>query len=47
MSEKDLEIYRELQKHLDGMPVGFPATESGVELKVLKHLSLPKRQKLL
>lgn len=46
MSEKDLEIYRELQKHLDGMPVGFPPTESGVELKVLKHLFTPKEAEI-
>ncbi|MFC1530082.1 hypothetical protein ACFL6R_05130 [Gemmatimonadota bacterium] len=27
---------RELQKHLNTMPVGYPATRSGVELKLLK-----------
>lgn len=31
-------LYRELQQHLDRMPVGFPATESGIELRVLGHL---------
>jgi len=31
MEEAD-EVYRKLQEHLDHMPVGFPATESGVEL---------------
>jgi electron transport complex protein RnfB len=46
MSEKDMESYRELQKHLDGMPVGFPATESGIELKVLKHLFTPEEARL-
>ncbi|MHA2346896.1 MAG: ATP-binding protein [Candidatus Hodarchaeales archaeon] len=33
-----VEIYRELQEHLDSLPVGFPATESGVELRLLKRL---------
>jgi len=31
------EIYRNLQKHLDSLPVGYPATQSGVEIKILKH----------
>ncbi len=32
------DVYRRLQKHLDALPVGFPATESGVELRILKRL---------
>ncbi len=32
------DIYRELQRHLDEMPVGYPRTESGVEIRILKHL---------
>ena len=31
-------IYRQLQKHLDKMPVPFPETESGVEISLLKRL---------
>jgi Na+-translocating ferredoxin:NAD+ oxidoreductase subunit B len=30
-------IYRELQLHLDKLPVGYPATESGVEIELLKY----------
>ncbi|MHA1266032.1 MAG: ATP-binding protein [Candidatus Helarchaeota archaeon] len=30
--------YEELQKFLDSFPIGFPATESGIELKILKRL---------
>ncbi len=33
--------YRRLQKHLDGMPVGFPRTRSGVEIRLLKRLFAP------
>ena len=33
---EEADIYRRLQEHLDKMPVGFPATESGVEIKILK-----------
>ncbi len=32
------DIYRELQERLDYYSVGFPATESGIELKILKKL---------
>ena len=32
------DLYRKLQQHLDRMPVGFPPTESGVELRILKQL---------
>ncbi len=32
------EIYRELQERLDTYSVGFPATESGVEIRILKSL---------
>jgi electron transport complex protein RnfB len=46
MSKEDLDIFRKLQQHLDKMPVGFPATESGIELKVLKHLFTPEEADL-
>ena len=33
------DIYGELQQHIDKcMPVGFPATKSGVDLNILKRL---------
>jgi electron transport complex protein RnfB len=31
-------IYRQLQKRLDLYSMGFPATESGIELKILIYL---------
>jgi Pyruvate/2-oxoacid:ferredoxin oxidoreductase delta subunit len=34
-------LYRKLQQHLDRMPIGFPATESGVEIRILKQLFTP------
>ena len=30
--------YRRLQEHLDKMPVGYPATKSGVEINLLKEI---------
>jgi len=32
------DVFRELQKMLDSIPNGFPATESGVEMKILKRI---------
>ena len=46
MIEEEIDIYRELQKHLDKMPVGYPATESGIEIKLLKHLFTPQQVKI-
>lgn len=31
-------VYERLREHLDNLPVGFPKTESGVELRILKRL---------
>jgi hypothetical protein len=38
--------YRRLQQHLDQMPVGFPATDSGVELRLLEHLFTPEEAEM-
>ncbi|MFW9878026.1 MAG: DUF362 domain-containing protein [Candidatus Thorarchaeota archaeon] len=46
MNNQNIDIYRALQKHLDKMPIGFPTTESGVELRVLKHLFSTKQAEL-
>lgn len=40
------DVYRELQKHLDKMPVPFPATESGVEIRILKRLFTPEEAEI-
>lgn len=40
--DKSRDIYRELQKHMDTLPVGFPATESGVEIRILKRFFTPR-----
>jgi ferredoxin len=36
MIEQD--VYVRLREHLDGLPIGFPNTESGVELRILRRL---------
>lgn len=32
------DVYTQLAQHLDSLPAGFPATESGVEIQILKKL---------
>ena len=39
---QDDQTYRNLQIHLDSMPIGFPSTESGAEIKVLKAYFTPE-----
>jgi Pyruvate/2-oxoacid:ferredoxin oxidoreductase delta subunit len=40
--EKESDVYRKLRKQIDVMPVGFPETESGVELRILHRLFTPE-----
>ena len=37
------DTYRKLQEHLDKMPVGYPATKSGVEINLLKAIFTPEQ----
>lgn len=43
---KEEKVYRELQQHLDSQPVAFPATQSGVEIRILKRLFKPEEAQL-
>jgi Pyruvate/2-oxoacid:ferredoxin oxidoreductase delta subunit len=40
--EQNDQVYIKLQKHLDKQAVGFSATRSGVEIKILKHIFTPE-----
>jgi electron transport complex protein RnfB len=40
------DIYRMLAQHLDDLPGGFPSTESGVELRILRRLFTPEEAEL-
>lgn len=40
------DIHRKLAHHLDELPAGFPATESGVEIRILKRLFTPEEAEL-
>ncbi|TFF90927.1 MAG: 4Fe-4S dicluster domain-containing protein [Promethearchaeota archaeon] len=37
------DVYRDLQKALNKLPISFPATESGVEIRILKHIFTPEQ----
>jgi ferredoxin len=39
-------VYRNLRKHLDKMPVGYPATKSGVELAILRSIFAPEQARI-
>jgi len=39
-------IYRRLQQHLDRQAIGFPATESGVELRLLERCFTPAQAEI-
>jgi len=39
-------IYRRLAKYLDSLPAGYPPSEDGVEIQILKHLFTEEEAKL-
>ncbi len=45
MSTTD-EVYYELREQIDKMPIGMPTTETGVEIRILKHFFTPKEARL-
>ena len=38
------EIYARLREFMDALPGGYPATPSGVEIKLLKKLFTPEQR---
>jgi Pyruvate/2-oxoacid:ferredoxin oxidoreductase delta subunit len=44
--ESNADVYRQLQKHIDNMPVAFPESESGFDINLLKHLFTPDEAKI-
>ena len=40
------EVYRKLQQHLNKMPVGYPATKTGVEINLLKSIFTPQQARI-
>ncbi len=46
MTKSESDIYRKLQAHLDSMPIGYPSTKSGVELRILKYIFSPEQAEI-
>jgi NAD-dependent dihydropyrimidine dehydrogenase PreA subunit len=46
MMTENHQVYRKLQQHLNRQAVGFPATKSGVELKILSHIFTPREAEI-
>lgn len=44
--EKNEQVYIKLQRHLDSQAVGFPATKSGSEIRILKHIFSPQEAEI-
>jgi electron transport complex protein RnfB len=44
--EMDKEVYRRLARQLDALTIGFPATQSGVELRLLAKIFAPEEAAL-
>ncbi len=44
--DKEEQIYRNLQQHLDEQAVGYPATKSGAEIRILKRFFSPEEAQL-
>ena len=40
------DIYEKLAQHLDNLPAGFPRTDSGVEMRILKRLFTPEEAQI-
>lgn len=44
--ENTEQAYIALQRHLDRQPIGLPATRSGAEIKILKHIFTPREARI-
>lgn len=42
----ETDIYEKLAKFLDALPAGYPRSENGVELRILRHLFTPEEASL-
>jgi electron transport complex protein RnfB len=44
--DTETQVYRDLQQYLDRLPSGFPRTESGLDIKLLKRFFTPDEARL-
>lgn len=45
-SNNEDQTYRKLQRYLDSLPIDYPETRSGVEIRILKHLFTPQEAEI-
>ena len=45
-AKNDDTVYRKLQEYLDSLPIDYPQTESGVEIRILKSLFTPQEAEI-
>jgi len=45
--ESNDQVYKKLQRHLNKQAIGFPATKSGVELKILRRIFSPEEAEIV
>ena len=45
-SPQNDDVYLKLAKYLDEMPAGFPATDNGVELRILRRFFNPEEAEI-
>jgi len=46
MNNSGKDVYKRLASHLDDLPGGFPSTETGVELRILRRLFTPEEAEM-
>lgn len=44
--DSNADVYRQLQRHIDNMPIPFPESESGFDIKLLQHFFTPEEAKI-
>lgn len=44
--KNEIEVYKRLRKEIDKLPIGFPASESGTEIQLLKELFTPQEAEI-
>ena len=44
--ESNNDVYRKLQRHIDSMPIPFPESKSGLDIKLLKHFFSPEEAEI-
>jgi NAD-dependent dihydropyrimidine dehydrogenase PreA subunit len=44
--ETNADVYRQLQRHIDNMPIAFPESESGLDIKLLRYFFTPEEAKI-